>query len=288
MQNIINILAGAIIFLFSITQQPIGTGFIIGYPTSEDGKNFIPIIVTAKHVIGDNNTILGRFSTKEGEVTAFVKYDIKNLKQNNDYWEHPSDEGVDISAFRTLHFSQADYNPLPLDLIATKDIFNELEICETDRIIFPSMLINFMGLSKNYPVVRNGTIALIPKEKVPLKYKVGSKEIITKQEVILVDATSIPGASGSPIFLWPGPRIVNGSFKVGGTKPLLIGIMHGFYPAWPQEIIELETTEAKLMYQENSGVAIIFPSWKLNDIFRQEKFLNRIEELKSEIEKKQN
>ncbi len=288
MQNIINILAGAIIFLFSITQQPIGTGFIIGYPISEDGKNFIPIIVTAKHVIGDNNTILGRFSTKEGEVTAFVKYDIKNLKQNNDYWEHPSDEGVDISAFRTLHFSQADYNPLPLDLIATKDIFNELEICETDRIIFPSMLINFMGLSKNYPVVRNGTIALIPKEKVPLKYKVGSKEIITKQEVILVDATSIPGASGSPIFLWPGPRIVNGSFKVGGTKPLLIGIMHGFYPAWPQEIIELETTEAKLMYQENSGVAIIFPSWKLNDIFRQEKFLNRIEELKSEIEKKQN
>lgn len=288
MQNIINILAGAIIFLFSITQQPIGTGFIIGYPISEDGKNFIPIIVTAKHVIGDNNTILGRFSTKEGEVTAFVKYDIKNLKQNNDYWEHPSDEGVDISAFRTLHFSQAEYDVVPLELIATKDIFNELNICETDRIIFPSMLINFMGLSKNYPVVRNGTIALIPKEKVPLKYKVGSKEIITKQEVILVDATSIPGASGSPIFLWPGPRLKNKTYQIGGTKPYLLGIMHGFYPAWPKEIIELETTEAKLMYQENSGVAIIFPSWKLNDIFRQEKFLNRIEELKSEIEKKQN
>lgn len=288
MQNIINILAGAIIFLFSITQQPIGTGFIVGYPISEDGKNVIPIIVTAKHVIGDNNKILGRFSTKEGEVTAFVEYDIENLKQNNDYWEHPSDEGVDISAFRTLHFSQTEYNPVPLELIATKDIFNKLEICETDRIIFPSMLINFMGLSKNYPVVRNGTIALIPKEKVPLKYKVGSKEIITKQEVILVDATSIPGASGSPIFLWPGPRLKNKTFQIGGTKPYLIGIMHGFYPAWPKEIIELEITEAKLMYQENSGVAIIFPSWKLNDIFKQEKFLNRIEELKSEIEKKQN
>ena len=288
MQSIIHILVGAVIFLYSITQQPIGTGFIVGYPISEDGKNVIPFIVTAKHVIGDNNKILARFSTKEGEVTAFVEYDIDNLKQNNDYWEHPSDEGVDISAFRTLHFSQADYNPLPLDLIATKDIFNELEICETDRIIFPSMLINFMGLSKNYPVVRNGTIALIPKEKVPLKYKVGSKEIITKQEVILVDATSIPGASGSPIFLWPGPRLKNKTYQIGGTKPHLIGIMHGFYLAWPKEIIELETTEAKLMYQENSGIAIIFPSWKLNDIFKQEKFLNRIEELKSEIEKKQN
>jgi len=288
MQNIIYILSSVVIFLFSITQQPIGTGFIVGYPISEDASKIIPIVITAKHVIGDNNKILGRFSTKEGEVTAFVKYDIENLKQNNDYWEHPSDEGVDISAFRTLHFNQAEYNAVPLELIATKDIFNELNICETDRIIFPSMLINFMGLSKNYPVVRNGTIALIPKEKVPLKYKVGSKEIITKQEVILVDATSIPGASGSPIFLWPGPRLKNKTFQIGGTKPYLIGIMHGFYPAWPQEIIELETIEAKAMYQENSGIAIIFPSWKLNDIFKQEKFLNRIEELKSEIENKQN
>lgn len=288
MQNIIYILSSVVIFLFSITQQPIGTGFIVGYPISEDASKIIPIVITAKHVIGDNNKILGRFSTKEGEVTAFVKYDIENLKQNNDYWEHPSDEGVDISAFRTLHFNQAEYNAVPLELIATKDIFNELNICETDRIIFPSMLINFMGLSKNYPVVRNGTIALIPKEKVPLKYKVGSKEIITKQEVILVDATSIPGASGSPIFLWPGPRLKNKTFQIGGTKSYLIGIMHGFYPAWPQEIIELETIEAKAMYQENSGIAIIFPSWKLNDIFKQEKFLNRIEELKSEIENKQN
>ena len=37
------------------------------------------------------------------------------------------------------------------------------------------------------------------------------------------------------------------------------------------------------MYQENSGIAIIFPSWKLNDIFKQKSFLNRIEELKNKI-----
>ncbi len=42
MQNIIHILSGVIIFLYSITQQPIGTGFIVGYPISEDGKNIIP------------------------------------------------------------------------------------------------------------------------------------------------------------------------------------------------------------------------------------------------------
>ena len=281
MQNIIHVLAGIVIFLYSVAQQPIGTGFIVGYPVSEDGKKVIPIIVTAKHVVGDTNKILARFSTKEGEVPEFVEYDLENLKQNNDYWEHPSDEGVDIAAFRTPHFNQADYKSFPLDLIATKDIFNELNICETDRIIFPSLLVNFMGFSRNYPVIRDGTIALIPQEKVPMKYKVGSKEISTKQEVILADTISIPGASGSPIFLWPGPRIIGGSFHIGGTKPYLIGIMHGFYPAIPREIIEFQTTETKAMYQENSGIAIIFPSWKLNDIFKQKSFLNRIEELKN-------
>ena len=51
MQNIIHTLIGVVIFLYSITQQPIGTGFIVGYPISEDGKNVIPIIVTAKHVL---------------------------------------------------------------------------------------------------------------------------------------------------------------------------------------------------------------------------------------------
>jgi len=45
----------------------------------------------------------------------------------------------------------------------------------------------------------------------------------------------------------------------------------------------LQTTETKAMYQENSGIAIIFPSWKLNDIFKQKSFLNRIEELKNKI-----
>lgn len=37
------------------------------------------------------------------------------------------------------------------------------------------------------------------------------------------------------------------------------------------------------MYPENSGIAIIFPSWKLNDILNQKSFLNRIKELKNKI-----
>ena len=136
-----------------------------------------------------------------------------------------------------------------------------------------------MGSAQNYPVIRDGSIALIPEEKVPMKYKVGSREIVTKQEVILVDATSIPGASGSPIFLCPGPMLKGNSYQIGGTKPYLLGIMHGFYPVVPREVLEVQTSDTKQMYSENSGIAIIFPSWKLHDIFESKTLKGRMQEI---------
>lgn len=281
MNGIMGIIASTVIFLFSagVNPQPIGTGFIVGYPLPGEEARVIPLVVTAKHVLGDHKKVLARFSTQEGSSTAFVQYDIENMRKENDYWEYPGDDGVDIAVFRSLHFEGTKYQPLPLDLIATKETFAENVIRQTDRIIFPSLLINFMGSAQNYPVIRDGSIALIPGERVPMRYMVGSREVVTRQEVILVDATSVQGASGSPIFLWPGPRLKGKSFHIAGTKPYLLGIMHGFYPAVPREAFEVETSHERTMYSENSGIAIIFPSWKLHDIFESRAFRDRMLEI---------
>lgn len=285
MTDIIKSLASTVIFLFAAVNppQPIGTGFIVAHPFPGKEGAFIPLLVTAKHVVGEQKRILARFTTQAGESTAFVQYDIEELKNNNDYWEHP-DEGVDLVVFRSLHFSATKYEAFPIDLIATKNTFEEINIQQTDRVVFPSLLINFMGSSRNYPVFRDGTIALIPNEKVPMKYDVGKKEVVTEQEVILVDATSIQGASGSPIFLWPGPRLSGKSYQIGGTKPYLLGIMHGFYPAIPRETLKVETTKSLTMYAENSGIAIIFPSWRLMEIIELESLKKRVGQI-ADLEK---
>ena len=168
--------------------------------------------------------------------------------------------------FRSPHFDQAKYNVLPLDLIASKAKFSEEDVGQTDRVVFPALLVNFVGSHRNYPVMRDGTIALIPEESVPLEYPVGSRVVRTEQEVILLDATSIPGASGAPVFLWPGPRVKKQTFNVGGTPPLLLGIMHGFYTATPRDLLTIQVATPRQMYQENSGIAIAFPSWRLAEI----------------------
>lgn len=279
MTDVISSISNTVIFLFAgEPPSPIGTGFIVRYPVPDQTNALVPLVVTAKHVVGDHNTLLGRFSTQAGKSTAFVRYDIGKLKADKDYWEH-SDKGVDIAVFRTPHFEQTSYQPFPLDLIATKEIFKTEEIRQTDRVIFPALLTNFMGSSRNYPVTRDGIIALIPEEKVPLKYKVGSTEIVTQQEVLLLDATSIPGASGSPIFLWPGPRIKNNAFTFGGTTSYLLGVMHGFYPATPRDLIDVEPAKTAQMYAENSGIAIVFPSWRLREILGLPQLANRIAEI---------
>jgi len=206
MPGLIEAIASTVIFLFSAGSQPlpIGTGFLIGFPVPSQEGNYIPLVVTARHVLGSHRSVLARFSTEEGLTTKMVEYDIAALRASNDYWEHPTDNGVDIAVFRSLHHIGTDYKTIPIELIATKSIFQNEEIQQTDRIMIPSLLINFMGSAMNYPVFRGGIIASIPTEKVPIKYMSGGVEIVTEQEIILIDATCVQGASGSPIFLWPG------------------------------------------------------------------------------------
>jgi hypothetical protein len=277
--DIISTLSSTVVFLLAGTpHEPIGTAFIVGYPHPTIENASIPLVVTARHVTAGRDHILGRYSTVGGKSTSLVKYNLSELKSSNDYWEHP-DQGVDMAVFRTPHFEVTKYTPLPLDLIPTKETFKSEDVKQTDRIIFPSLLVNFMGSERNYPVVRDGTIALIPEEKVPLSCEAGNTIVQTEQEVIFIDAISVPGASGSPIFLWPGPRIKANAFAIGGTRPLLLGVMHGFYPAAPRELIKVEASEVREMYAENSGIAIAFPSWRLREILELESLKERIDQI---------
>jgi len=187
--------------------------------------------------------------------------------------------GVDISIFRTPHFDQTKYEAIPGDLISSRDIFKSEDVKQADRVIFPGLLVNFFGGKNNYPILKDGSIALIPQEKVPMQYKVGNETINTTQEVVLINTISIPGLSGSPVFLWHGPRLKNNTYALGCQKPYLLGVMHGFYSALPREVTKIEKTETKYIYQDNSRVAIVFPSWRINETLELPSFKSRMDEI---------
>jgi hypothetical protein len=272
-------LASTVIFLFPEDSEfPIGTAFIVGYPSPGKKGMVVPLVVTAKHVVGDLRRIVGRFTRKSGGIPAGVTYDLADLRRNGDLWEHP-DDGVDLLVFRTTHFEEVDYEMVGMPFIASKKTFMDEKIQATDRVIFPCLLVNFMGASRNYPVIRDGSVALVPDEPVPLEYDVGNRRIRTEQEVILIDATSIAGASGSPIFLGPGVRAERGSDSLFATRPWLLGVMHGFYPALPRELVDVQVSKVIPAFRENSGIAIASPSWRLLEILEMEEVAKRVQQV---------
>lgn len=119
---------------------------------------------------------------------------------------------------------------------------------------------------------------MIADEPIPMRYTVGNRVVETRQETILIDSTAVPGQSGSPVFLWPGPRVASGAFNIGGTKPLILGVLHGFYPAEPRDILAIQA-QARQVFAENSSVAIAFPSWRLREILESDTVKNRLQRL---------
>lgn len=286
--DIVSALTWTVVFLFSPQSDPasppipIGTAFILQQPLPNKTDQFVPLIVTAKHVLNNRKKVLARFNSIEPAGPVFVEFDLSKAKTENDYWEHP-DVGVDIALIRTPHFQGTKYEALPIDFIASKKTISDEDIKPTDRILFPGLLQNFFGKHTNYPVVKDGSIALIPTEKVPLRVVHGNNVISTEQEVILINAISVPGFSGSPVFLAPVIRTKNNNIMLGSAKPLLLGIMSGFFPSEPRDTIKYEPTDTKFLFQENSGIAIVFPSWRILEIMEQDFYKRRMEVIYKQI-----
>jgi hypothetical protein len=279
MTSVYQQVSDTVVFLFDEDgTTPVGTAFLIGYPAKTRKDAQFPLVVTAKHVIAGRSSVIARYSLKSGLGTQQVRYDLDDMKANNDFWEH-DDDGVDVVVFRTPVVEQFAMRTIPIEFIASKEVFSKEDIKVTDRVMFPSLLVRFMGSSRNYPVTRDGTIALVPEEPVPLTIPYGDRIVNTMQEVIFVDGTAVQGASGSPVFLWPGPRIVSNSFKIGAYTPWLLGVIHGFYPTLPRGLVEVMPTEGTSAFMENSGIALVFPSWRLLEILESESLKKRIDEL---------
>lgn len=311
-----SILTQTIIFIYQdktpqnstdlVPGRVLGTAFIVGVPQPGRPKMSIPFIVTARHVVADQPQVLGRYTPKFGTEPVYVKYDLDRLRKSGDLWEYPNDRGVDIIVFRTLHYENVKYLPFPIDLLASKETFAKEHIAVADRIMIPCLMQNFPGIAQNYPIFRDGSIALIPEEPVSLRWPLGSTIIETKQPVIFINSILNEGFSGAPAFLWPGMRsIPEGGMTIGG-KPWLIGIVHGFYPQ-PRKVIDEDGEEViwikpskeppdilgqsktprrvRVLSQENPGTGILFPSWRLLDILQSDLVKKRVQQLTDEMNK---
>lgn len=270
--------------------RQVGTGFIIGAPAPELGPGMsIPLLVTSKHLIqhqilGAQKGVVGYFDT----VTA-----LANMIQPNGSGSHIAPIPILVKARGFLNCSIDNQDPtadvavcpisisdtifdfkdLSLEMFVTKAKIESMKLNETDEVLFSGLFLPYHGANKNYPIVRHGKLALIPKEKIPWSTYSGGSSM---QDLYLADITSWGGNSGSPVFVRLSGAQEQG-FLMTGVQYLLLGVMQGYFnsdrPASLDTAAITNTAHLDVKLSDNSGIAAIVPAEKILEIVGQPRIM---------------
>ncbi|MGO9874320.1 MAG: hypothetical protein ACLPVY_11020 [Acidimicrobiia bacterium] len=159
-----------------------------------------------------------------------------------------------------------DYLHFPVTGTVDKDLRGRFKVGPGDDVFMTGLLHSHSGRAKIEPIIRVGTIAAFPEEKVTLEH------CTTPQDVVLIEIRSIGGLSGSPVFfhLPDTPRIEDGGGTIANTAippasagpNWLIGIMHGLWPTQPDDPDLRDKTAEPL----NTGIAVVLPAERIVEL----------------------
>lgn len=234
-----------------------GTAFVVTIPGRSREWN-APYLVTAKHSlqkIGDRRTIF-RANSKSGEA---VEIDATGAK----WFFHP-DPVVDLAIIPFLPSLELDLDVRSVSesMFLTAEDIAKHRIGPGDEVFMTGLFTKVKGHSKNLPIVRMGTVALIPDEQIPF-----DDNLI---DAYLVEARSIGGLSGSPAFVSETVQMAYPS-KLGKKYPeeadiyfvpgktFFMGLVIGHWDVPPSlSLLEKEKV--------NMGISVVVPCWKIREL----------------------
>jgi hypothetical protein len=216
----------------------VGTAFFVSVPSE---NVWYVYLVTAKHVATklEGQTFFVRINSKDGKYKLVVGQVVR-------WWYHPTDDSVDVAL---IPFAPAvemfDYKTLPVSMFLTDDIIQQKGIGTGDEVFITGLFAHLSGTARNLPIIRMGNIAMMPDELVPTS--------IGNIEAYLIEARSIGGLSGSPVFVRETAGLGHGSFY-------LLGLMHGHWDIPVENRRDMEDINS--ISSINVGIAIVIPAKK--------------------------
>jgi hypothetical protein len=251
-----------IAFLYQLDDTPVGTAFIIGVPVdpSEKGKSVFVYLVTAKHVAlriqGKPFTVI--VNGKDGERKRI------NCGKNNKWVYHMTDSSVDaaITSDPFDDASELDIKCLPfLDMVATPEKIQSLGIGIGDAIFSVGLFARYRETIRNWPIVRTGSIAMMPTEKVPIEIEDGKK---VDADIYLIEARSVGGISGSPVFVRPTSQAWLATLS---REFLILGLMQGHWDLkYYQDLLPTVDGDGSSGKGVNTGIAYVVPAYRILEI----------------------
>ncbi len=236
------------------------TGFFVAIPceSPELGEMRCCYFVTAKHVAMELEGRQAFFlvNAKGGGVVGVAGV-------IGEHWFlHPSDPTADVAVIQILMDDQADINAIALENFGLPERLERLHIGIGDETIISGLFTAVPGTTRNIPIVRHGNIAMMPEEQIQTD--------LGFADVFLVEARSIGGLSGSPVFVRHTHGVMVRRERDGGDDLLfangpgitLLGLMHGHW-----DIKESEMNKASIIHDRqhgvNMGIGIVVPAIKI-------------------------
>ena len=234
----------------------LGSACIFGEPKSADYCERV-YFVTARHVIsGLRNT---------GVTDVWLSVNLKKgnsgyFKTSIDSWfVHPTDATIDIAIVELGTGSEIDHGAFPSSLSATTEVFQKYSVCHGDEVFIVGLFKHCVGQGRHIPIVRTGNLASVPAVRIPV-------DGFGQMESYLIEARSIGGLSGSPVFLnLAGVRYIATHGLTTGSPFFFLGIIHGHYDekTAPQGKQEQENSPPDRV---NTGIAIVTPFQKVEAV----------------------
>lgn len=252
-----------------------GTGFLLAY-TAPDEKIYI-FLVTAKHLLEDATQIRMTMNRKPlptdlSMASLIVEETVELSTGLRSNWSVPDTAGVDIAVVLLEKHENAASRNTAIEHVSkgyaegrkgfiayansaieytvafsTKDFDTNDELLDVVFFGYP------LGLVSDYaanPIARSGSIALSS-----LKGVSAGKDIDYPEEAFLISGTVYPGNSGGPVIL-RRTYIGEGTTQI---TTVLAGVVSAYIPS-SDVIVNLRTGQPKSFSQENTGLAIVFPS----------------------------
>ncbi|MGI9102680.1 MAG: S1 family peptidase [Terriglobales bacterium] len=232
-----------------------GSGVIVNVPFGRFPAWVVPYAVTNSHVIREGKSPVIRCNSLSGGTS------ILPLKLED--WKHHPD-GDDVAVARIKLQRDETARSIPVDWFVTKERIKEYDIGPGDEVILVGRFIGREGRQRNSPSLRSGIISMMADEPVmhPRGYLVDS---------FFVECKSLPGYSGSPVFMLCPPYTA--SKKRADTVPTyLLGIDWG-HAKNRSPVFDEEGHKTKLTVEENTGMAHVAPAWKIRELLYSEELV---------------
>jgi hypothetical protein len=239
----------------------VGTGFFVGLP----GYGSEPIyLVTARHCIDEarewyGSNLWARFNMERGEP--------KYIEIQPDEWtRHPDTSGVDAAVAPFTFPANAEATVLDEEMLAYDDVIADWRIGIGDSVVTVGLFTKRAGNGQNIPIVRCGNIAAMPGEMLEdRKHR--------PYRAYLVEARSIGGLSGSPVFVDLGyDRDAEGRINMR-SHDYLLGLVRGHWDYESEFLLDAEPPKKAKRPSVNSGIAIVTPIQDLHALFDAEQVM---------------